>query len=195
MTAASVSKILTAADFLQEVEKGQQTLSETLDDGNTASYDIQQMIVVSDDDSWEELNEQLTYPQMQSYADSIGVNSYQWQNNTLSAYDTANMLTKLWERKLLNATNTNLILGYMKQANYRQYIVPAVPTYDTIYHKIGLDDDDVNDAAIITNGKTTISLVIFTDGNGIYDWTNRATLMQQITKDFLAYYGLNQKLS
>jgi beta-lactamase class A len=191
MTAASVSKILTAADFLQEVEKGQQTLSETLEDGNTASYDMQQMIVVSDDNAWESLNDQLTYTQIQSYADQIGVNSYQWQNNTLSAYDTANMLAKLWEGKLLNVANTNLILGYMKQANYRQYMVPAIPSYDTIYHKIGLYNDNVNDAAIITGGKQVISLVIFTNGNGTYDWPDRATMMQQITKAFLTYYGLS----
>ncbi len=191
MAAASVSKILTAADFLQEVEKGQQSLNETLEDGNTASYDLQQMIVVSDDNAWESLNDQLTYIQIQSYADQIGVNSYQWQNNTLSAYDTANMLAKLWGGKLLNKTNTDLILGYMKQANYRQYIVPAVPSYDTIYHKIGLYNDNVNDAAIISNGKQTISLVIFTNGNGTYDWQNRATLMQQITTAFLSYYGLS----
>lgn len=191
MTAASVSKILTAADFLQEVEKGQQTLNETLEDGNSASYDLQQMIVVSDDTSWDSLNDQLTYDQIISYADQIGIHSYHGENNnTLSAFDTANMLAKLWEGRLLNKTNTNLILGYMKQANYRQYMVPAVPSYDTIYHKIGLYNDNVNDAAIITGGNQVISLVIFTNGNGTYDWPDRAIMLQQITKAFLIYYNL-----
>jgi beta-lactamase class A len=191
MTAASVSKILTAADFLQEVEKGQQTLSETLDDGNSAGYDMQQMIVVSDDTSWQAFIDQLTPNQLQSYASGLGINSFSQANNTLSAYDTANLLAKLWDGKLLNKTNTNLILGYMKQANYRQYMVPAIPSYDTIYHKIGLYNDNVNDAAIITGDNQVISLVIFTNGNGTYDWPDRAILMQQITKAFLTYYGLS----
>ena len=79
----------------------------------------------------------------------------------------------------------------MKQANYRQYMVPAIPSYDTIYHKIGLYNDNVNDAAIITGDNQVISLVIFTNGNGTYDWPDRAILMQQITKAFLTYYGLS----
>jgi len=191
MTAASVSKIITATDFLNQVQNGAQSMSEVLEDGNTVSYDLQQMIVVSDDDSWDALNDVLTYPQLQRYSVSIGVTSEDWPTNTLTASDTANLLAKLYEGKLLNRTYTNLVLGYMKQANYRQYMVPAIPSYDTIYHKIGLYDDDVNDAAIITNGKQTVSLVVFTNGNGDYDWPNRAIMIQQITKAFLTYYGLD----
>ena len=191
MAAASVSKVLVAIDFLAEVEKGQQTMSETLDDGDIASYDMQQMIVVSDDTSWQSFIDQLTPNQLDSFARSIGVNSYDENNNTLSAYDTADLMAKLYEGKLLNKSNTDLLLGYLEQANYRQYMVPAVPSYDTIYHKIGLYNDNVNDAAIITNGTQSISLVIFTNGNGTYDWNNRATLMQEITTAFLSYYGLS----
>jgi beta-lactamase class A len=191
MAAASVSKVLVAIDFLAEVEKGQQTMSETLDDGDIASYDMQQMIVVSDDTSWQSFIDQLTPNQLDSFARSIGVNSYDENNNTLSAYDTADLMAKLYEGKLVNKSNTDLLLGYLEQANYRQYMVPAVPSYDTIYHKIGLYNDNVNDAAIITNGTQSISLVIFTNGNGTYDWNNRATLMQEITTAFLSYYGLS----
>lgn len=192
VTAASVSKILTATDFLQEVELGKQSLTQIFDDGDSASYALQQMIVASDDDAWEDLNNQLTYPQIQDYANRIGVNSFQWQNNTLSAYDTANLLAKLFEGKLLNIDHTNLLLGYLKQANYRQFIVPAVPSYDTVYHKIGEEDDNVNDAAIITNQNQSqaITLAIFTNGNGEYEWPERAVMMQQITTAFLTYYGL-----
>ena len=192
MTAGSVSKILTAADYLNEVELGKQSLSQTFEDGDTASYALKQMIVVSDDDAWEDLNDQLSYLQLQDYANKIGVNSYQWQNNTLSAYDTANLLAKLYEGKLLNKEYTDLLLGYLKQANYREFIVPAVPSYDTVYHKIGEYNDNVNDAAIITNKNQSIvvTLAIFTNGNGTYQWTQRAEMMQQITKAFLTYYGL-----
>lgn len=190
MIAASVTKIITATDFLNQVQKHTQTLGETLEDGNTASYDIQQMIVVSDDNAWDSLNDQMTYGQLQTYSDQIGLSSDTWPANTISASDVANLLAKLFEGKLLNKSNTNLVLGYMKQANYRTYMVPAIPSYDTIYHKIGLYNDNVNDAAIITNGKQTVSLVVFTNGNGVYDWPDRAIMIQQITKAFLTYYGL-----
>lgn len=191
MTAASVSKVMTATDFLSQVELGNESLGETLEDGNTAGYDLQQMIVVSDDTSWDSLNDELGYTQLQSYANNIGLSSYDYETNTLSAQDTATLFSELYQGKLLNHSDTQLLLGYMQQANYRNLIIPAVPSSDTVYHKVGEYDDNVNDAAIITNGKQTIVLVIFTNGNGIYDWSDRATMIQSITTPILEYFNLD----
>jgi beta-lactamase class A len=191
MTAASVSKILTATDFLNEVEKGNQTMVETLDDGNNAENDLNSMLVISSDSAWQALEDQLTPNQISDYATNIGVTSFNYENNTLSARDTADVLTSLWNGSLINSADTQLVLGYLKEANYRQYILPAIPSTDTVYHKIGLYTDNVNDATIITNGSQTISLVIFTNGNGAYDWPARAIMMQDITRPILTYYDLN----
>jgi beta-lactamase class A len=188
-TAASVTKLITAADFLSNVQAGKQSLTETIN-GSSAEYELQQMIVVSDDNAWAALNNQLGYANLESYATSIGLTNYQQNDNvnTIPSNDIAILLQKLYEGQLLNTTNTDMLLSWMKQANYREYIVPAVPGSDTIYHKIGLYEDFVNDAAIITNGKQTIVLVIFTNGNGTYNWTNRATIMQQLTTAVLQTY-------
>ncbi len=191
MTSASVSKILTATDFLKQVELGNESIDETLDDGNKASVDLNSMITVSDDNAWEALNDEVSYSQLQTYADQLGLTSYDADTNSLSPSDTADLLTRLYEGKLLNASDTQLVLSYMLNANYRTYIIPAVPSYDTVYHKVGFIDDDVNDTAIITNGKQTIVLSIYTDGNGSYDWTARASLIQKITTAVLNYYKLN----
>lgn len=191
MVAASVSKVMTATDFLSQVERGNESLGETLEDGNTAGYDLQQMIVVSDDTSWNSLNDDLGYTQLQSYANNLDLNSYNYENNTLSARDTATLFSALYKGKLLNRSDTQLLLGYMQQANYRNLIIPAVPSSDTVYHKVGEYDDNVNDASIITNGKQTIVLVIFTNGNGIYDWSDRASMIQSITTPILEYYSLD----
>ncbi|HUA13284.1 MAG TPA: serine hydrolase [Candidatus Sulfotelmatobacter sp.] len=186
--AASTTKIITAEYFLHEVEAGQQSLSEKVG-GNSAGYELQQMIVVSDDDAWEDLNEQLGYNNLQAYASSaLGVTDYEAYNNSLSSGDIALALQKLWNGSLLNASDTQLLLSYLKQANYREYIVPAVPAQDTIYHKIGLYQDYVNDAAIITNGNKAFVIVIFTNGNGEYNWPARAIMMQTITKAALKAY-------
>lgn len=191
MLSASVSKILTATDFLKQVELGNESLNETLEDGNTASADINSMITVSDDSAWEALNDEVSYSQLQAYASQLGLNSYDAQTNSLSPSDTSNLFALLYEGKLLNTADTRLVLSYMYYANYRTFIIPAIPSQDTVYHKVGELNDDVNDAAIITNGKQTIVLSIYTDGNGSYDWTTRATLIQQITKAVLSYYNLN----
>jgi beta-lactamase class A len=186
--AASTAKILTAEYFLHQVEAGQESLSETIN-GSSAQYELQQMIVVSDDNAWAALNDELGYDNLQNYADSVlGINDYQAYNNVLSSGDIALALQKLWDGSLLNSSDTQLLLSYLKQANYRQYIVPAVPADDTIYHKIGLYEDNVHDAAIITHGSQAFVIVIFTNGNGMYDWPARATTMQSITKDALSAY-------
>lgn len=180
--AASTAKIITAEYFLHEVEEGQQSLTETVN-GNTAQYELQQMIVVSDDNAWAALNNLLGYNNLQNYADKqFGISDYQAYNNSLSSKDIALALQQLWQGTVLNKSNTQLLLGYLKIANYREYIVPAIPADDTIYHKIGLYQDYVNDAAIITHNNQSYVLVIFTNGKGAYDWPARATSMQNITK-------------
>jgi beta-lactamase class A len=191
MTAGSVSKIIVATDFLKEVEDGSQSMDETLDDGNTASVDLNSMIVQSSDSAWQAFIDQLTQNQIQKYATSIGVTTFNFNDNSLTARDTSDVLASLYDGSLLNISDTQLILSYLKSANYKQFILPAVPNTDTVYHKIGLYSDNVNDATIITNDNQTISLVIFTNGNGVYNWDQRAQLMQEITKAVLDYYNLN----
>jgi len=192
MISASVSKILTAADFLKQVELGKQNSDEILDDGNNASYDLQQMITISSDTAWEALNEQVGYLQLQDYADLLGLDSYNYIHNTLSASNTVKLYGDLYNGELLNKTDTNLILTYMKIANYRTYIVQAVPSSDTVYHKIGLLGDEINDAAIITNGKHSIALAIYSENK---DTTEDASalhaIFQQITKVVLQNYDLD----
>jgi beta-lactamase class A len=146
------------------------------------------MIVISDDNAWEALNTKLGYDNLQAYAATLGITDYQAYNNVLSSGDVAIVLQKLWDGELLNSAHTQQLLGYMKQANYRQYIVPAIPADDTIYHKIGLYQDNVHDAAIITHGSQAFAIVIYTNGNGVYNWPGRATIMQDITKAALKAY-------
>ncbi len=184
---ASDGKLLTAADYLHHVEQGTATLQQDID-GQTAEYWLKIMLVNSDDTAWAELNGYLTHDDLETYAGSIGFNDYDADVNTFMPSDAARLLDKLYTGQLLNAADRSLMLGYLAQANYRQYIVPAVPKSDTVYHKIGLDGDEVNDAAIITSGKKYIVLVIFTNGNGTYNWPARAQLMQAITRDAIAAY-------
>jgi beta-lactamase class A len=184
---ASTGKLLTAADYLHHVEKGTASLNQNID-GQTASYWLKIMIINSDDTAWSELNGYLTHPDLLAYANSIGYNNYDPTTNTFTASDTALLLQKLYNGSLLDSSDRGLLLKYLGEANYRQYIVAAVPASYNVYHKIGLDDDTVNDGAIITKGQKYLVLVIFTNGNGSYDWPARAQLMQSITKDAIAAY-------
>lgn len=67
MTAASVTKVLTAVDYYKQVELGHKKLDTVMSNGQTAQRNIEQMIVVSSNDAWHTLNEDLTYQQLHRF--------------------------------------------------------------------------------------------------------------------------------
>ena len=188
--AASVAKLITAADLLHQTENGQQKLAETLEDGNSASYDLRQMVVMSDNSAWQSLTDQLTLDNLGAYSQSIGINDYDLNDNTLQSADIARLLQKLYNGTLLNNADTKLLLDYMKIANENGFIPPVVPQGVTVYHKAGVLDDRIHDAAIIADPNRPVSVVIFTNGHGIGDDAARTAAIQAITKAVLAAYDI-----
>ena len=188
--AASVAKLITAVAYAQQVEAGQQSWSTTLEDGNTARVDYYNMVVNSDNTAWQSLNDQLGLDSLATTAQGIGITDYDLSANSLTTTDIALLLQKLYHGQLLNHADTALLLGDMKIANEADYIPPVVPAGVTVYHKAGLLDDRVHDAAIIDNGVHPIVLVIFTNGHGTYDFPGRTTIIQDITKAALTAYDI-----
>jgi len=187
MDAASVGKLLSAMLYFHKVELGQAKLTQNIN-SNSASYELKQLINQSDDNAWLAFNSYLGHPALTSYADQLGLSTYDSNSNSISTADVARVLQMLYQGKLLNAQHTKQLLAYMQHTNYEDFITPAVPSGDQIFHKVGLDDDEVNDAAVITDGHQSLVLVIFTNGNGVQDWAARASLMQQITTAALNDY-------
>jgi beta-lactamase class A len=74
-----------------------------------------------------------------------------------------------------------MLMAYMQHTNYENFIAPAVNKSFSFYHKVGIDDDQVNDVVIIRSKDDVLALSIMTNGHGTYDWTARAGLMQKIT--------------
>ncbi len=191
-TAASVGKLVTAATFLNNVEKGTEELDEPVG-GTTAQDEIEKMLVDSDNTAWDNMTSDVTLAAQQTYAESIGMTSYQTNGNTVSSNDIAMMLAKLSEGKLFNNAHTQLVLGYLQQANYRDYIVAAIPDGVTVYHKVGFLEDRLHDAAIIKKGDRSYVLVIFTKSStDSYDFTRGTALFGDITKISLkAFLGIS----
>jgi beta-lactamase class A len=187
MPAASVGKLISAAFYYHKVERGQSSLGQQLD-GVNASQLIKAMINQSDDNAWLTLNDFLGHSSMTGYAHSIGLASYEADSNTISTADVARLLGQLYTGRLLNAEHTRQLLGYMQNTNYEDFISRALPRGDVIYHKVGLADDNVNDAAIIAHSGRAVVLVIFTDGHGTQNWSDRALMMQQLAKKVIADY-------
>jgi beta-lactamase class A len=189
--AASLIKLVTAAAYLHEVEQGDASLGDSIG-GTTAQDELQLMIVDSDNDAWANMENAIGLDQQQAYAESIGLTSYQVTDNIISSSDVALLLTKLASGKLLDDNDSQLLLGYMQQANYRDYIVAAIPSGVSVYHKVGILDDRLHDAAIIKKGSRSYVLVIMSKADsGTYDYDQGAQLFGDITKDSLqAFFGI-----
>lgn len=189
-TAASTAKLLTAVVLLHEIEKGDLTLNTTID-GQSARTLLQNMIINSDNDAWQSLNDYLTHDTLQSYASSLGWKDYDPDVNTLLPADMALLAGKLYQGKLLNSSNTSLLLSLMKQANKQEYIVDSVQSTNsnlTVYHKAGWLDGLMHDVAIVSNGKQSIVLAIYTYNNGQGDTAANQQLFKQITTAALTAY-------
>lgn len=188
--AASTTKVLTACLYLLDVQQGTTTLSQTIN-GHTAQYELQQMIVVSDDNAWAAFNDSLTHPALLAYAQSLGLTSYDPDQNTITTHDLASLLAQLYQHKLLNTQNTQLLLSYMQAADYQNFIGSSIPAGVQFYHKAGFLVDREMDAAVIDNGKHPYVLVIYTkDPSGVsYNQAAGTQAFNAITAQTLATFG------
>jgi beta-lactamase class A len=183
---ASTTKVLSAIVFLHEVENNEQNLDEQLGDFS-ARYQLCQMINQSDNDSWEAINQQLGHDELSAYAKSIGLSSYNPDENLITAHDEAILLDMLYQGKLLNDSNTKLLLSWMQNTNDESMIPSVIPEGATVYHKYGALDDRLHDVAIVVYKNQQVVLSIYTKStNGTdTDYDNRTIFIKKLASDVL----------
>lgn len=186
--AASVAKLITAADYYTQVEQGKAKLGSIMENGKSAQASLETMIVDSDNTAWKALNDELTHASLLEYSRSIGFTEYDPDLNRVTPTEIAILLQKLYGGKLLDADHTKQLLGYMARANRTDFIKAGLPSSATVYHKAGWVEDRAHDAAIITGQNAAYALVIFTNGHGKAHVTDRSVLLQNITKATYAHY-------
>lgn len=181
--AASTAKVLAAVDYLRDVQNGQASLDQQID-GTSAEQLIQQMIEVSDDNAWTDINNYLG-DQQQSYANQIGLSSFTGgEYNTMYASDMAKLLAMLYQGKLLDNYYKNILLNFMANTTSTNLIQAVLPPNATVYHKYGQVWGYLNDAAIVDYQKHQYVLVIFTNSqDGTTDeYSDQVNLIQQISQ-------------
>ncbi len=184
--AASTAKLITATLFLHDVEQGKYTM-QTKVNGNTATYELTQMIEVSDNDAWTGFNALLGDSSLQTWADQLGMTSYDVDTNILTSHDLASLLTKLYTKNLLSNSDKQLLLGHMAKANRTEFIVADVPAGVKVYHKAGWLNDRIHDAAIIDDGSHAYVLVVYTKTDGDYDEATEQAIFKAITDSSVKY--------
>ena len=160
--AASTAKLLTAIAYLHDVEQGKLSLDQQIG-GQTAKKALEALIINSDNQAWYDLNNiVMTHAELLEYANIIGFTGYDPDSNTVIPSSLANLLSNLYQKRLLNEVNTNLLLSFMKRAKEVEYITSIIPSGVSVYHKPGYLNDRIHDALIIDGNNRPYVLVIFT---------------------------------
>ena len=178
---ASTTKILTAVAYLHDIENGKYKLN------NDGKNQLRLMINQSDNTAWTALNKKVGYENLNKYAQSINLSSYDYKENIITAGDEALLLQRLYKRELLNEDHTSLILSYMQNTNNEAMLPKITPEDATVWHKYGQLEDRLHDAGIINFRDRTIVIVVYTKG-GVSDGSNyrtRADLVGQFGKTIL----------
>lgn len=183
---ASTTKVLTAITYLHEAEAGRESMTKTIN-GKSIRTHLKQMVNQSNNDSWATLNKELTYAKIENYARSLGITSYTYKDNTITAGDEALLLQKLFKGELINETNQKLLLSFMQNTNNEDMIPKVIPSGATIYHKYGQLEDRLHDAAIVDYNNRPLVVVVYTKG-GANDGSNykiRTSLVKQLAQSVI----------
>lgn len=192
MLGASTTKIITAADYLHLVELGEASIDQTFN-GESATDAIQDMVQETDidesDDAWNSIISYLSFDQITAYGQSIGLKNFDAQPNSLPASDEAMFLQKLYDGKLLNANDTNLLYSDMQHTGDEDLIPAALPAGTTVYEKFGYYEGYLHDAAIVKYDNHAFVLVIYTNNSSgtLDDSASRELLFHQLTQNIFDY--------
>lgn len=177
--AASTAKVLTAVAYYEMVEAGQASLDDPMGD-YTSGFQLREMIQDSDNDSWTLLANAVGDATLEADAAAIGV-TYDSAANTLATAGMAHILGDLYDGKLLNPEHTQQLLSYMQDTNNEDLIPAALPAGVTVYHKYGLLDGELHDAAILATPTRSLVLVIYTKSADLTDVPQRTEMIHDIT--------------
>ncbi len=178
--AASTAKLITAAAYYHLVETGEKALDVPLGSFD-AAFQLKAIVNTSSDDSWLLLMQDIGYPRLIEYAASVGI-AYDPEQNLVAPADMALLLRQLSSGTLLNSEHTAELLGYMQQTNNERLIPAAVDPVITLQHKYGEVEGYVHDAAILSSGGRSYSMVIYTWGEDPVESPARLAVIHDLAR-------------
>lgn len=177
-TAGSTTKLFTAAAYYHLVETGKATLDQQV--GNwPASFQLHELVNISDNDSWTDLKDVITRDGLSDYIHSLGI-TYDEPNNAVAPSEMSQFLAKFYSAKAINRTDTKTILGDMQNTNMEQMIPAVTPSSITVYHKYGLYNGTLADVGILTDGKNSYAVAIYTQNTDDSDDLARISVIRSL---------------
>lgn len=185
--AASTSKIIIATYVYHQASAGDINLDDSLtvhaDDIQTGTGDLQNrdtpftmsyrdlvkvMLQSSDNTAAHVLAQAVGEDKVQAFTvNQLGLHHTDRTANTTTADDMRAAMEALYQGKVASQNLTNELLSYMVNTDFEDRLPADLPTGVKVYHKIGNGiQGDMDDIGIITDGKHTYSVAIYTSGFG-----------------------------
>ncbi|MBI5620807.1 serine hydrolase [Candidatus Gottesmanbacteria bacterium] len=101
-------------------------------------------------------------------------------NNKTSNRDMATLFEKIYQGEITNPASTSELLAFFKDTDFEDRLPALLPKTAAVYHKIGNEIAVMHDAGIVTDGKTTYYIGVFT--NDITDEEEAKKMIAEISK-------------
>ena len=108
-------------------------------------------------------NEIIGFDKVQSLVNAWGLTQTDMANNKTSNKDMAILFRKIYEEKIANHARTQEMLSFLKDTDFETRLPANLPQGVTVYHKVGTDTGKIHDVGIVTNGKHTYYIGVFTN--------------------------------
>lgn len=179
-TAASVNKVPIMVNFYQQVELGKLKADDIYvlnwnDMQNFGSgqmryqptgtqYQYSDLITLSGKNSdntaaWI-LNNLVGQDLIQERLNKLGLNNTSMADNTTTPQEMAIYLVKLYQNKLINEKNKNIVVNALTETDFEDRITLGVPTNIKVAHKIGNEIQIYNDCGIIYGPKPYVLCIL-----------------------------------
>ena len=90
------------------------------------------------------------------------------------------LFEKIYKGEITNAASTQEMLAFFKDTDFEDRLPALLPKTVSVYHKIGNEIAVMHDAGIVTDGKTTYYIGVFT--NDITDEEETTKIIAEISK-------------
>ena len=101
-------------------------------------------------------------------------------NNKTSNLDISKLFEKIYKGEVTNAASTQEMLAFFKDTDYEDRLPALLPKDVSVYHKIGNEIAIMHDAGVITKGKSTYYIGVFT--SDITDEEETKKIIAEISK-------------
>ncbi len=122
-------------------------------------------------------NEVIGFDTVQSLVTKWGLTQTDMTNNKTSNKDMAILFRKLYTEKIADHARTQEMLSFLKDTDFETRLPANLPQGVSVYHKVGSDTGDIHDVGVVTDGKHTYYIGVFTN-----DETDDAATEQLIAK-------------